>query len=101
MNDPMHSFGGRLYMELRRLSGFDVITDKLEYGPIQQLKQADREQTVALFQASSELLRHALRTAEPEDVARMMVEDFQREVKERQADSLWHALGSLPFLLIQ
>lgn len=42
-------FGSQVYQELRRQSGFDVMTQVWDYAAIQKLKQADREQVLKLL----------------------------------------------------
>ncbi|MCA9107103.1 MAG: hypothetical protein KDA83_16915 [Planctomycetales bacterium] len=73
MSDDDQLFGARLYAELRKLSGYDLITGIMDYKAIQQLKAADREGTVKLFRGSSFEVTQLLRTAEPEEAARYFV----------------------------
>ena len=73
MSDEGQTFGGRLYSELRQLSGYDLITGIMDYRAIQQLKASDRDDTLKLFRGSSYELIQLLKTAEPEDAARYLV----------------------------
>lgn len=45
------TFGSQVFDELRRLSGFDVVTQSLTYDGIQKLKMADQATSLRLFQA--------------------------------------------------
>ena len=73
MSGEGQTFGGRLYSELRQLSGYDLITGIMDYKAIQQLKASDRDDTVKLFRGSSYEMIHLLKTGEPEDAARYLV----------------------------
>ena len=73
MSGDGQTFGGRLYSELRQLSGYDLITGIMDYKAIQQLKASDRNDTLKLFRGGSYKLIQLLKTAEPEDVARYLV----------------------------
>lgn len=73
MSDEGQTFGGRLYSELRQLSGFNLITGIMDYKAIQQLKVSDRDDTLKLFRGSGYELIQLLKTGEPEDVARYLV----------------------------
>ena len=73
MSDDGQTFGGRLYSELRQLSGYDLITGIMDYKAIQQLKVSDRDDTLKLFRGSSYEVIQMLKTGEPEDVARHLV----------------------------
>ena len=73
MSDDGQTFGGRLYSELRKLSGYDLITGIMDYDAIQQLKVADRDDTLKLFRGSSYEVIQLLQTGEPEDAARHLV----------------------------
>ena len=43
------TFGTQVYLELRKISGFDIMTQTLNYEAIQKLKNADRATTLRLF----------------------------------------------------
>ena len=73
MSDDGKTFGGRLYSELRQLSGYDLITAIMDYKAIQQLKVSDRDDTLKLFRGSGYEVIQLLKTGEPEDVARYLV----------------------------
>ena len=73
MSDDVQTYGGCLYAELRKLSGYNVITGIMDYNAIQQLKVSDRDDTVKLFRGSSDEVIHVLKTDEPEDAARYLV----------------------------
>jgi hypothetical protein len=76
-----------LYRELRKLSGYDLIAGKLNYEAIQQLKQADRETTLKLFYGSSYEVLQQLKTEEPEEVARYLVENAKAAAADGSAGS--------------
>ena len=42
-------FGSQVYQELRRQSGFDVMTQVWDYAAIQKLKQANRDEVLKLL----------------------------------------------------
>ena len=71
------TYGGRLYAELRRLSGYDLVTSIMDYKAIQQLKNSDRESTLKLFRGNSYELVQLLKTAEPEEVGNYLVEKWE------------------------
>jgi hypothetical protein len=73
MTSDSDTFGGRLYAELRRLTGYNLITGMLDYQAIQQLKVADREDATKLFHGSGVEAIQLLKTAEPEEVAQYFV----------------------------
>lgn len=74
MSDDGQAYGGRLYSELRKLSGYNLITGIMDYKAIQQLKVASRDDTVKLFRGSSNEIIQILSTGEPEEAARFLVE---------------------------
>ena len=74
MTSSDESFGGRLYSELKKLSGYNLITGMLDYKAIQQLKRADRETTLKLFSGSSYEVMQQIKAKEPEEVALYLVE---------------------------
>jgi hypothetical protein len=88
MSDDGQTFGGRLYSELRQLSGYNLITGIMDYKAIQQLKVSDRDDTVKLFCGSSDEVIQLLKTGEPEDVARYLVAKAGEPQKD---DSLYTA----------
>ena len=73
MSDDGKPFGQRLYGELRQLTGYNLITGIMDYKAIQQLKVADRDDTLKLFRGSGYEVIQLLKTGEPEDVARYLV----------------------------
>jgi hypothetical protein len=72
-------FGAQLYVELRRLSGYDLLTRLLDYDAIQRLKVADQVETVKVFtgRCSYESLQE-LKASTPAECARFMVEEARR-----------------------
>lgn len=80
MSDDGRTFGGRLYSELRELSGYDLITCIMDYKAIQQLKVSDRVDTLKLFRGSGHEVIQLLKAGEPEDAARYLVSKAE-EVK--------------------
>jgi hypothetical protein len=66
-------FGARLYAEMRKVSGYDILTVMLDYEAIQQLKRADREQTLKLFSRSHPRILQQIRTKPPEEIARYLL----------------------------
>ena len=73
MSDHGQAYGGRLYSELRKLSGYDLITGIMDYNAIQQLKVSDRDDTVKLFRGSSDEVIQVLKASEPDVAARYLV----------------------------
>src|SRR4051812_27885659 len=69
MSSDVEPFGAQLYGELRKLSGYDVITDLLDYKAIPQRKQAAREATVKLFSKRSYKALQQIKTKAPKEVA--------------------------------
>ena len=89
------TYGGRLYAELRQQSGYDLITEIMDYKAIQQLKIADRETTLHLFRGSSYEVIQLLKTDEPEDVASQLVAKWEEA---RQAGAT-NAAATLMFMV--
>jgi len=85
MPDCTRAFGALLYAELRRLSGYDFITEIMDYNAIQALKKADRESTLKLFQGSNYEVIQVLKTAEPEEAADYLVKKWEET---RQASNI-------------
>ena len=85
MPDSTRTYGERLYAELRRLSGYDFITEIMDYNAIQALKKADRESTLKLFQGSNYEVIQILKTAEPEEAADYLVKKWEET---RQASNV-------------
>ena len=79
------TFGGLLYAELRKQSGYDVITGLMDYKAIQQLKASDRADTLKLFSGSSYEVLQLLKTCEPDDAARHLVAKAE-EAKQQGTD---------------
>ena len=73
MSDSSKGFGARLYSEMRKQSGYDVITAMMDYNAIQQLKRADREGALKLFSGSGYEIIQLLKSEEPELVAQRLV----------------------------
>ena len=67
-------FGAELLAELRRHRRLDLLTRKFSYNAIQALKQADRAETLRLFQGSSYALIQLIKTETPTKVAQAMVQ---------------------------
>ena len=86
MSDDGQTFGGCLYSEMRKLSGYNVITGIMNYKAIQQLKVSDRDDTVKLFSGTCDEVIQLLKTGEPEDVARCIV---AKAAEPKQDDSLY------------
>ena len=80
------TYGGRLYAELRRLSGYDLVTSIMDYKTIQQLKKSDRESTLKLFRGNSYELVQLLKTAEPEEVGNYLVEKWEEANQAAEAN---------------
>ena len=78
MSSDVEPFGAQLYGELRKLSGYDVITGLLDYKAIQQLKQADRQTTLKLFSNSSYEVLQQIKAKDPKEVGRYLVERAKR-----------------------
>ena len=74
MSDETEPFGSQLCHELKRLSRFDMITNRLNYDAIQQLKQSDRQQTLKLFQGSPYEFLQLIKTRSPAEIADYLVE---------------------------
>ena len=73
MSDLDQTFGERLYSEMRKQSGYNLITAIMNYNAIQQLKVSDRHDTLKLFSGSGYEIIQLLKNGEPEDVARRLV----------------------------
>src|SRR5688500_17407146 len=71
-------YGGLLRQELRKLQRLDLITRKLNYAEAQRLKCANREEAVKLFRGSSYAFLHLLKTYEPDEVARRLMQQGQQ-----------------------
>ena len=82
MAEDAYSYGARLYAELRKLTGFEILTAKLNYEAIQRLKSADLEQTVKLFSGSSHEILQQLKTKDPEEAARFIAAEARRAAQE-------------------
>jgi hypothetical protein len=82
MQETPNSYGGRLYAELRRLGGYEFITDALDFAAIQRLKHADRDETVALYCQGSKELLDCLRTSPPEKAARFIIAEARKKAQE-------------------
>jgi hypothetical protein len=67
-------FGNRLLAELKAAQQFDFVISKLNYDAIQQLKRADRDETVKLFWGSSYDVLEVIKTKEPAEVAAYLAE---------------------------
>ena len=85
MPDSTGTYGERLYAELRRLSGYDFITEIMDYNAIQALKKADRESTLKLFYGSNYEVIQILKTAEPKEAADYLVKKWEES---RQASNI-------------
>jgi hypothetical protein len=70
-------YGGQLLAEIRKLQRLDLITSKLDYATIQVLKQADREATLKLFYGSSYAFLELIKTKDPAEAARALVDAQQ------------------------
>ena len=73
--DGAEPYGARLYTELKKL---DVVVSRFNYATIERLKQANRSETIRLFRASDDDVLQQLRTREPEEVVRYVVEKANR-----------------------
>lgn len=71
------TFGSEVYHELRRISGLETLTKTLNYASIQRLKQADRETTIRLFEATGiPLISDS--ELDPKTVATCVLEEARR-----------------------
>ena len=77
MTSEVQPYGGLLCEELRKLQRLDLITRKLGYADVQRLKCGNREETVKLFYGSSYAFLQLLKTSEPAEVARRLVQPEQ------------------------
>ena len=80
------TFGSLLYAELRKQSGYDLMTGLMDYKAIQRLKVSDRTETLKLFSGSSYEVIQLLQTFEPEDAARRLVAKA-KDAKQQATDS--------------
>lgn len=71
------TFGNDVYHELRRTSGFETLTQTLDFESIQRLKQANREATIRLF-ADSGVHINSDSELEPKTVAECVIEEARR-----------------------
>jgi hypothetical protein len=69
MTDEQQPYGGQLCEKLKELKRLDLITRKLSYDAIQQLKAADRAETLKLFRGSHYDFLQLIKTREPAEVA--------------------------------
>ena len=98
MSDDDQTYGGRLYGELRRLSGYDFITSIMDYKTIQQLKVSDRDDTLKLFRGSSYEVIQLPKAGEPEDAARYLVaqaEKAKNDGADIQSTMPWFTISSI------
>lgn len=97
MSNESKTYGGQLYAELRTKSGYDVITSLMDYHAIQQLKVADREQTLKLFRESSDEVIQILRTAEPTEAAGFLIEKTKQaqEQMPTTTSTAWFIISSI------
>jgi hypothetical protein len=77
MASESEPYGAQLLTEIRKLKRLDLITNKLDYQGIQQLKQADRETTLKMFYGSSYALLQLIKSKEPAEVAQALVQAQQ------------------------
>ena len=66
-------FGHRLVEALQKHGRRDVVTGRLNYAAIQELKSASRAQTVELFRGSSASIRQCIESNSPDEVAAYLV----------------------------
>jgi hypothetical protein len=88
MGEDVNSYGSRLYAALRQLTGYTIITSKLDYPAIQRLKSADRELTLKLFSGSSFEVLQELKTKEPEEVAQFLADEADRAARQRVVNTI-------------
>ena len=74
MASESEPYGAQLLAEIRKLKRLDLITSKLDYKAIQKLKQADREAMLKMFYGSSYAFLQLIKTKEPAEVARALVQ---------------------------
>ena len=86
MSNDVDRYGERLYEELRRLSGYDLIVNIMDYKAIQQLKASDRQGTLKLFRGSNYEVIQLLKNDEPEVVAQNLVA-MAEEAKKASEDT--------------
>jgi len=84
-------YGARLYAELKRL---DILVSKFNYETIEKLKRANREETVQFFRASDDDVLQQIRTREPEEVIRYVVEKANRARRNDMSVMLYWRLYS-------
>ncbi len=66
-------FGAQLYEALKQRGQGAVITGRMNYADVQELKAADREQTAQMFRGSSyEIVQH-IRNDSPDELAELFV----------------------------
>lgn len=66
-------FGRALFESLGRLHGGEILTRRMKYGDIQELKNAKREQTLGLFAGSSFEVLQRIKKDSPEELAEFRV----------------------------
>jgi hypothetical protein len=92
--DGDETYGARVYDELRRLTGFNLLAQELDYAAIQELKSADRAGTARLLAAGVPELMRRIEVAEPAE----FVSDLIREVERLRQDAA-HAATRTALLL--
>ena len=104
LNPPLpkddQAYGKRLYAELQKLSGYDVITSVMGYNAIQQLRWSNRQDTLHLFRDSSQEVIQLLKSCEPENVARHIVTSVEDVIEEAGTDAAMSTLAMVSSIFI-
>jgi hypothetical protein len=74
MANEQQPYGAQLCEKLKELKRLDLITRKLSYDAIQQLKAADRTETLKLFRGSHYDFLQLIKTSEPAEVAEQLLQ---------------------------
>ncbi len=72
MNDEQ-PFGLQLYNGLRESGHLEVLTARLNYAGIQELKKGDREAVIKLFRGHPYSFQQRLKNDSPEDLVKLIV----------------------------
>ena len=70
--DPEKPFGERLYDVMRERGLHVILTNRMNYEQIQELKLADREACAKLFRGSSYVMVQRIKNDEPEKIAEFL-----------------------------
>ena len=80
LEDPTDAapFGLQLYEALRQAGLMSLVTSRLSYAQIQELKQADREALGAVFPGASYAMRQRFKTQSVEQILVLLLAERQR-----------------------